>query len=54
MTCIDFNPKAGRQTGDVHPLVALSPAAFNERTGVVIGLPMTYAKRHADNPFAVV
>lgn len=31
----------------------LSPAAFNERTGIAIGLPMTHAERHADNPFAV-
>ncbi|MFN7887725.1 MAG: type II toxin-antitoxin system PemK/MazF family toxin [Betaproteobacteria bacterium] len=51
---IDFNPKAGGEIGDVHPLLVLSPAAFNERTGLVIGLPMTHAERHADNPFAVI
>jgi mRNA interferase MazF len=31
----------------------LSPQAFNERTGLVIGLPMTHAASNATNPFAV-
>jgi mRNA interferase MazF len=37
----------------VHPLVVLSPKAFNERTGIVIGLPMTTASYNDTNPFAV-
>lgn len=39
---------------DVHPFLVLSPAAFNDRTSLVIGLPMTTAAYNADNPFAVV
>jgi len=38
---------------DVHPLVVLSPREFNERTGIVIGLPMTTARYNDSNPFAV-
>lgn len=38
---------------NVHPFLVLSPAAFNERTSLVIGLPMTTADYNADNPFAV-
>ena len=38
---------------DVHPFLVLSPRPFNERTSLVIGLPMTTAAYSADNPFAV-
>lgn len=38
---------------DRHPFLVLSPRAFNERTSLVIGLPMTTAAYNADNPFAV-
>jgi len=38
---------------DIHPLVVLSPREFNERTGIVIGLPMTTASYNETNPFAV-
>lgn len=38
---------------DVHPFLVLSPKAFNDRTSLVIGLPMTTATHNADNPFAV-
>lgn len=50
---IDFNPQAGREMRDVHPLLVLSPRVFNERTSLVIGLPMSTAAYNADNPFAV-
>jgi mRNA interferase MazF len=50
---IDCNPQAGREMKDVHPLLVLSPSAFNERTGIVIGLPMTTAAYNETNPFAV-
>jgi mRNA interferase MazF len=53
MIWIDFNPQAGREMKDVHPLVVLSPRAFNDRTGIVIGLPMTTATYNDTNPFAV-
>ncbi len=38
---------------DVHPFLVLSPRVFNERTSLVIGLPMTTAEYNADNPFAL-
>lgn len=51
---IDCNPQAGREMRDRHPFLVLSPRNFNERTSLVIGLPMTTAEYNADNPFAVV
>ena len=50
---IDCNPQAGREMKDFHPLLVLSPSAFNHRTGIVIGLPMTTAAYNDTNPFAV-
>ncbi len=50
---LDCNPQAGREMRDVHPFLVLSPRAFNERTALVIGLPMTTAAYNASNPFAV-
>ncbi|MEQ1591859.1 MAG: type II toxin-antitoxin system PemK/MazF family toxin [Thiobacillaceae bacterium] len=50
---IDCNPQAGREMKDVHPFLVLSPRIFNEKTSLVIGLPMTTAVYNADNPFAV-
>lgn len=50
---IDCNPQAGREMRDVHPFLVLSPRIFNERTSLVLGLPMTTAGYNADNPFAV-
>lgn len=38
---------------DVHPFLILSPRSFNDKTSLVIGLPMTTAAYNADNPFAV-
>ena len=51
---IAFNPQIGREMRDRHPLLVLSPQAFNARTSLVIGLPMTTADYNSDNPFAVV
>ena len=53
MIWINCNPQAGREMKDIHPLLVLSPKAFNERTGIVIGLPMTRATSNETNPFAV-
>jgi mRNA interferase MazF len=50
---IDHNPQAGREMRDFHPLLVLSPKAFNASTGLVIGLPMSTAPYNATNPFAV-
>ena len=38
---------------DVHPFLVLSPKSFNDRTGIVIGLPMTTAPFNETNPFAI-
>ena len=38
---------------DIHPFLVLSPRIFNEKTSLVIGLPMTTAEYNTDNPFAV-
>lgn len=53
MIWIDCNPQAGREMRDFHPLLVLSPQAFNQKTGIVIGLPMTTAAYNETNPFAV-
>src|SRR5450830_375665 len=50
---INCNPQAGNEMRDLHPFLVLSPRIFNERTSLVIGLPMTTAEFNADNPFAV-
>jgi mRNA interferase MazF len=50
---IDCNPQAGQEMRDVHPFLVLSPKGFNEKTSLVIGLPMTTAEYNSDNPFAV-
>ena len=50
---IDCNPQVGREMRDMHPFLVLSPRIFNEKTSLVIGLPMTTAEYNSDNPFAV-
>jgi mRNA interferase MazF len=50
---IDCNPQVGQEMRDIHPFLVLSPSIFNEKTSLVIGLPMTTAEYNADNPFAV-
>jgi mRNA interferase MazF len=50
---INFSPQTGREMREMHPLLVLSPKAFNERTGIVIGLPMTRSGSNATNPFAI-
>ena len=51
---IDCNPQVGQEMRDIHPFLVLSPRVFNEKTSLVIGLPMTTAEYNANNPFAVV
>ena len=46
---IDFNPKVGREMRDMHPMLVLSPKAFNDRTSLVIGLPTTTATYNDSN-----
>ena len=51
---IQHDPQVGREMKGMHPMLVLSPKAFVERTGLVVGLPLTHADFNADNPFAVV
>jgi mRNA interferase MazF len=53
MIWIDCNSQSGREMKDVHSLAVHSPRAFNERTGIIIGLPMTTASYNHTNPSAV-
>lgn len=53
MILIDFDSQVGGETKDEHPILVLSTKEFNERTGIVIGLPMTHAASNETNPFAV-
>ncbi|MBS0341381.1 MAG: type II toxin-antitoxin system PemK/MazF family toxin [Proteobacteria bacterium] len=54
MIWIDFSPGHGNEMQDVHPMLVFSTRLFNEKTGLVIGLPMsTSAEKNDDNPFAV-
>ncbi len=50
---IHHSPHAGKEIPGLHPLLVCSTKTFNERTGIVIGFPMTHAQFNADNPFAV-
>ena len=53
MIWINFHPQAGSEMKDEHPMLVLSPKAFNETTNRVIGLPMAHAAFNETNPFAV-
>jgi mRNA interferase MazF len=50
---IEHSPHVGKEMPGLHPMLVMSTAAFNDRTSVVIGLPMTHAAFNADNPFAL-
>ena len=50
---IQHDSQVGKEMKGMHPMMVLSPKAFVERTGLVIGLPLTHADFNADNPFAV-
>lgn len=50
---INCNPQVGNEMRDLHPFLVLSPRNFNDRTSLVVGLPMTTAEYNIDNPFAV-
>ncbi|MEO8486552.1 MAG: type II toxin-antitoxin system PemK/MazF family toxin, partial [Betaproteobacteria bacterium] len=51
MIWIDHSPHSGREMAGQHPFLVLSPRAFNEKTGLVIGCAMT--SKQSGNPFAV-
>jgi len=51
---IQYSPHVGVEMPNDHPMLVISTRAFADRTGVVVGFPMTHAEFHADNPFAIV
>lgn len=53
MIWIDHSPHIGQEMPGQHPLLVLSTRAFNDRTSLVIGLPMTHSTINDGNPFAV-
>ena len=50
---IQYSPHVGKEMPDDHPMLVFSAKAFADRTGIVVGFPMTHAHFHADNPFAI-
>lgn len=50
---IQFRPHAGTEIPSDHPMLVISNKAFADRTGIVVGLPMSHAAVHVDNPFAI-
>lgn len=48
---IAFGPQAGKEMSE-RPMLVLSLRAFNDRTGIVIGLPMTQSPSNEGHPFA--
>ena len=50
---IDCSSQVGADMKNAHPFVVLSSKKFNDKTSLVIGLPMTTATYNANNPFAL-
>jgi mRNA interferase MazF len=50
---INFSPKVGVEMKNLHPFLVLSDETFNDKTSLVIGLPMTTASYNKSNPFAL-
>src|SRR5665213_2169869 len=48
---LNFTPHAGRQQASHRPALALSPAAYNDKTGLIICCPLT--TRIKSYPFEV-
>ena len=50
---IQYSPALRGEMPDDHPMLVISAKAFAEKTGIVVGFPMTHSDRHRDNPFAI-
>ena len=50
---IQYSPHVGIEMPNDHPMLVISTKAFADRTGLVVGFPMTHADYNADNPFAI-
>ncbi len=48
---LNFTPQAGREQADHRPALVLSPAAYNDKTGLIICCPLT--TRIKSYPFEV-
>lgn len=42
---VDLNPTVGHEHAGKHPALVLSPASYNERTGMMVACPMTTEKK---------
>lgn len=51
---IHYSPHVGVEMPDDHPMLVMSTKAFADRTGLVVGFPMTHSESHEDDPFAIV
>ena len=50
---IQYSPHVGKEMPNDHPMLVVSTMEFADRTGIVMGFPMTHAEFQADNPFAI-
>ena len=50
---IQYSPHVGEEMPNDHPMLVISAKEFADKTGIVVGFPMTHSDRHADNPLAI-
>ena len=50
---IQYSPHVGTEMPNDHPMLVISTKTFAEKTGIVVGFPMTHSAQHLDNPFAI-
>ena len=50
---IQYSPHVGTEMPNDHPMLVISTKQFAEKTGIVVGFPMTHSAQHVDNPFAI-
>lgn len=51
---IHYSPHVGVEMPNDHPMLVMSTKAFADRTGLVVGFPMTHSESHDDDPFAIM
>jgi len=50
---INYSLQTDNEVPNIHPFLVLSEAKFNDKTSLVLGLPMTTASYNDNNPFAL-
>lgn len=50
---IQHSPQVGKEMPNEHPMLVISAREFAEKTGIVVGFPMTHSAVNRTNPFAV-